>query len=159
MSIGSMTSTGNTGTHATLIRRRADGQVSREAMAILPILTTACGPKGRASVTLEPEAGRASVTPGSGEGLASTENGTLSTVRSSDEPNPGDLLRSFPGRADADVADLRVNKPENDDPSILEPIEESTAQLPLRRQLIGRECLTTRPPADIGLRHRSNGRW
>jgi len=85
-----MTSIGNAGTRATLIRRRADGQVSTEATAILPILTMVCGPKGRASVTLEPEAGRASVMPTSEEHLASMEHGTLSTVRSSDDPNPAE---------------------------------------------------------------------
>jgi hypothetical protein len=57
--------------------------VSTEATALLPILTMACGPEGRASVTQELEVGRVSVTPMLEEGLASTENGTLSTVRSS----------------------------------------------------------------------------
>jgi putative SOS response-associated peptidase YedK len=42
----------------------------------------------------------------------------------SDEPDPGDLMRPFP----ADLMRMwaistRVNKPENDDPSIIEPIE------------------------------------
>ena len=42
----------------------------------------------------------------------------------SDEPDPRDLLRPFP----ADLMRMwpispRVNKPENDDPSIVEPIE------------------------------------
>jgi putative SOS response-associated peptidase YedK len=42
----------------------------------------------------------------------------------SDEPDPGDLMRSFP----AELMRMwpisaRVNKPENDDPSIVEPIE------------------------------------
>ena len=45
-----------------------------------------------------------------------------------DEPDPRDLLRPFP----ADLMRMwpistRVNKPENDDPSIVEPIELATA--------------------------------
>jgi putative SOS response-associated peptidase YedK len=44
-----------------------------------------------------------------------------------DEPDPRDLLRPFP----ADLMRMwpisaRVNKPENDDPSIVEPIELAT---------------------------------
>jgi putative SOS response-associated peptidase YedK len=44
-----------------------------------------------------------------------------------DEPDPPDLMRPFP----ADLMRMwpistRVNKPENDDPSILEPIELAT---------------------------------
>ena len=45
-----------------------------------------------------------------------------------DEPDPHDMMRPFPG----DLMRMwpistRVNKPENDDPSILEPIELSAA--------------------------------
>jgi putative SOS response-associated peptidase YedK len=45
----------------------------------------------------------------------------------SDEPDPRDLLRPFP----ADLMCIwpistRVNKPENDDPSIIEPLELSS---------------------------------
>jgi putative SOS response-associated peptidase YedK len=44
-----------------------------------------------------------------------------------DEPDPRDLMRPFP----ADLMRMwpisaRVNKPENDDPSIVEPIELAT---------------------------------
>ena len=44
-----------------------------------------------------------------------------------DEPDPRDLMRPFP----ADLMRMwaistRVNKPENDDPSILEPIQAAT---------------------------------
>jgi hypothetical protein len=48
----------------------------------------------------------------------------------SDEPDPHDLMRPCPARADAHVTDINtVNKPENDDddPSILEPIEVATS--------------------------------
>ena len=42
----------------------------------------------------------------------------------SDEPDPGDLLRVFPAEPMRMwPISTRVNKPENDDPSILEPIE------------------------------------
>jgi putative SOS response-associated peptidase YedK len=43
----------------------------------------------------------------------------------SDEPRPARLDAAVPGRTDADVArfSTRVNKRENDDPSIAEPIE------------------------------------
>ena len=47
----------------------------------------------------------------------------------SNEPDPGDLLRPFlaePMRMWP--ISTRVNKPENDDPSVLEPIERSAAQ-------------------------------
>ena len=45
----------------------------------------------------------------------------------SEEPDPRDLMRPFP----ADLMRMwpistRVNKPENDDPSIVEPIESAT---------------------------------
>ena len=45
----------------------------------------------------------------------------------SEEPDPRDLMRPFP----ADLMRMwpistRVNKPENDDPSIIEPIEPAT---------------------------------
>jgi hypothetical protein len=41
---------------------------------------------------------------------------------------PFSLMRAVPGRADADVANItRVNKPENDDSSIVEPIELATS--------------------------------
>jgi putative SOS response-associated peptidase YedK len=46
----------------------------------------------------------------------------------SDEPGPPDLMRPFP--ADAMrmwPISTRVNKPENDDPSILKPIESAAA--------------------------------
>jgi putative SOS response-associated peptidase YedK len=43
----------------------------------------------------------------------------------SEEPDPRDLMK--PRLSDADVADLaRLNKPENDDPSIVDPIELAT---------------------------------
>jgi putative SOS response-associated peptidase YedK len=42
----------------------------------------------------------------------------------SDEPDPRDLLRPFPaGLMRMWLISTRVNKPENDDPSITEPIE------------------------------------
>jgi hypothetical protein len=42
----------------------------------------------------------------------------------SDEPDPSDLLRPFPaGPMRMWPISTRVNKPENDDPSILEPIK------------------------------------
>ena len=45
----------------------------------------------------------------------------------SDEPDPRDLMRLFPAEP-TDVADLyRVNKPENDDPSIVEPVALATS--------------------------------
>jgi len=46
----------------------------------------------------------------------------------SDEPDPGDLLRVFPAEPMRMwPISTRVNKPENDDPSIVEPIELSAA--------------------------------
>jgi putative SOS response-associated peptidase YedK len=46
----------------------------------------------------------------------------------SDEPDPGDLMRSFPAEPMRMwPISTRVNKPENDDPSIVEPIELSAA--------------------------------
>jgi putative SOS response-associated peptidase YedK len=48
----------------------------------------------------------------------------------SDEPDPRDLMRPFPaGPMQMWPISTRVNKPENDDPSIVEPVElaESTA--------------------------------
>jgi putative SOS response-associated peptidase YedK len=45
----------------------------------------------------------------------------------SDEPDPRDLLRPFPaGLMRMWPISTRVNKPENDDPSIVEPIELAT---------------------------------
>jgi len=44
----------------------------------------------------------------------------------SDEPDPGELLRPFPAEPMWPIS-MRVDKPENDDPSILEPIELSAA--------------------------------
>ena len=42
----------------------------------------------------------------------------------SDEPDPRDLMRPFPaGLMRMWAISTRVNKPENDDPSIIEPIE------------------------------------
>ena len=42
----------------------------------------------------------------------------------SDEPEPRDLMRPFPaGLMRMWPISTRVNKPENDDPSIIEPIE------------------------------------
>ena len=50
----------------------------------------------------------------------------------SNEPVPGDLLRPFPAEPMRMwPISTRVNKPENDDPSIVEPIELSAAQQPL----------------------------
>ena len=44
-----------------------------------------------------------------------------------DEPDPRDLLRPFPaGLMRMWPISTRVNKPENDDPSIVEPIEPAT---------------------------------
>ena len=44
--------------------------------------------------------------------------------RWSDEPDPGDLMRRFPAEPMRMwPISTRVNKPENDDPSIIEPIE------------------------------------
>jgi putative SOS response-associated peptidase YedK len=49
-----------------------------------------------------------------------------------DEPDPHDLMRPFPGELMRMwPISTRVNKPENDDPSILEPIKLSAA-LPVR---------------------------
>ena len=46
----------------------------------------------------------------------------------SNEPDPGDLLRPFPAEPMRMwPISTRVNKPENDDPSIVEPIELSAA--------------------------------
>ena len=46
----------------------------------------------------------------------------------SDEPDPGDLMRPFPSEPMRMwPISTRVNKPENDDPSILEPIELATS--------------------------------
>jgi putative SOS response-associated peptidase YedK len=46
----------------------------------------------------------------------------------SDEPNPHDLMRPFPAEPMRMwPISTRVNKPENDDPSILEPVEATTA--------------------------------
>ena len=46
----------------------------------------------------------------------------------SDEPNPSDLMRPFPAEPMRMwPISTRVNKPENDDPSIVEPIELSAA--------------------------------
>ena len=45
-----------------------------------------------------------------------------------EEPNPRDLRRSFPAEPMRMwPISTRVNKPENDDPSIVEPIELSAA--------------------------------
>ena len=45
-----------------------------------------------------------------------------------DEPDPGDLMRPFPAEPMRMwPISMRVNKPENDDPSIVEPIELSAA--------------------------------
>jgi putative SOS response-associated peptidase YedK len=44
----------------------------------------------------------------------------------SDEPNPRDLMRPFPAEPmPMWLISTRVNKPENDDPSIVEPIEQA----------------------------------
>ena len=46
----------------------------------------------------------------------------------SDEPNPRDLMRPFPAEPmPMWLISTRVNKPENDDPSIVEPIEQAAA--------------------------------
>jgi putative SOS response-associated peptidase YedK len=46
----------------------------------------------------------------------------------SDDPDPGDLLRPLPAKPTLMwPISTRVNKPENDDPSILAPIELSAA--------------------------------
>jgi putative SOS response-associated peptidase YedK len=46
----------------------------------------------------------------------------------SDEPDPRDLLRPFPSeRLRMWPISTRVNKPANDDPSIIEPIKLTTA--------------------------------
>ena len=46
----------------------------------------------------------------------------------SDEPDPRELMRPFPaGPMRMWPISTRVNKPENDDPSIVEPIEVATA--------------------------------
>jgi putative SOS response-associated peptidase YedK len=46
----------------------------------------------------------------------------------SDEPDPGDLMRPFPAEPMRMwPISTRVNKPENDDPSVVEPIEVSAA--------------------------------
>jgi putative SOS response-associated peptidase YedK len=46
----------------------------------------------------------------------------------SDEPDPRDLMRPFPsGLMRMWPISTRVNKPENDDPSIIEPIELASA--------------------------------
>jgi putative SOS response-associated peptidase YedK len=45
----------------------------------------------------------------------------------SDEPDPGGLMRPFPaGPMRMWPISTRVNKPENDDPSIIEPVELTT---------------------------------
>ena len=45
----------------------------------------------------------------------------------SDEPDPHDLMRPFPAEPMRMwPISTRVNKPENDDPSIVEPIELAT---------------------------------
>jgi putative SOS response-associated peptidase YedK len=45
----------------------------------------------------------------------------------SNEPDPRDLLQPFPVEPMWMWISMRVNKPENDEPSILEPIELSAA--------------------------------
>ena len=46
----------------------------------------------------------------------------------SDEPDPGDLMKPFPGEPMRMwPISTRVNKPENDDPSIVEPIAIATS--------------------------------
>ena len=46
----------------------------------------------------------------------------------SDELDPGDLMRPFPAKPMRMwPISTRVNKPENDDPSLVEPIEVSAA--------------------------------
>jgi putative SOS response-associated peptidase YedK len=50
----------------------------------------------------------------------------------SDEPDPGDLMRSFPAAPMRMwPISTRVNKPENDDPSIIEPLELSPGEGPV----------------------------
>ena len=50
----------------------------------------------------------------------------------SDEPDPGDLMRPFPAKPMRMwPISTRVNKPENDDPSIVEPIAIATSAAPL----------------------------
>jgi putative SOS response-associated peptidase YedK len=44
----------------------------------------------------------------------------------SEEPGPGDLMRPFPAEPMRMwPTSTKVNKPENDDPSIVEPIEQA----------------------------------
>lgn len=51
----------------------------------------------------------------------------------SEEPNPYELMRPFPaGLMRMWPISTRVNKPENDDPSIIEPIELATAAVEAR---------------------------
>jgi putative SOS response-associated peptidase YedK len=46
----------------------------------------------------------------------------------SDDPDPHELMRVFPaGPMRMWPISTRVNKPENDDPSVLEPIKQSAA--------------------------------
>ena len=46
----------------------------------------------------------------------------------SDEPNPSDLMRPFPAEPMRMCPiSTRVKKPENDDPSVIEPVELSAA--------------------------------
>ena len=48
----------------------------------------------------------------------------------SEEPDPRDLLAAVSGRADADVADIDArNKPENDDPSLLDAVRRQLCRL------------------------------
>jgi putative SOS response-associated peptidase YedK len=52
----------------------------------------------------------------------------------SDEPDPGDLMRLFPAEPMRMwPISTRVNKPENDDPSIVEPIAIATSAAQLYR--------------------------
>jgi putative SOS response-associated peptidase YedK len=52
----------------------------------------------------------------------------------SEEPDPGNLMRPFPAEPMRMwPIPTRVNKPENDDPSIVEPIELTKTRLPYRR--------------------------
>jgi hypothetical protein len=49
--------------------------------------------------------------------------GVALRLRTQDEPDPGDLMRPFPANPMRMwPISTRVNKPENDDPSIVEPI-------------------------------------
>ena len=49
-------------------------------------------------------------------------------ARLSDDPDPGDLMRPFPvNPMRMWPISTRVNKPENDDPSIVEPIALATS--------------------------------